>query len=180
MHATQWQHTIRRAIVTLTTDQQEATPARIAALTGISEEHQQWASTASRHPVYLSTIAQQEQDTGQAQHAMVSLTMAPIVIEGDSEEADYVQIALRQLTDRERYVLQLRYLNADPMTLEAAARCIGNTFAAEGVISRISRERVRQIEQHAIAHLRAILGNTRKAMHDQMAEDAEAYTQHRA
>jgi len=180
VHATQWQSTIRRAIVTLTNDLQEATPTRIAALTGISEEHQQWASTASRHPVYLSTIAQQEQDTGQAQHAMVSLTMAPIVIEGDSEEADYVQIALRQLTDRERYVLQLRYLNADPMTLEAAARCIGNTFAAEGVISRISRERVRQIEQHAIAHLRAILGNTRKAMHDQMAEDAEAYTQHRA
>jgi len=79
------------------------------------------------------------------------------VLESDAEnqevllaEAQETQIletktheALESLSDRERYIIQHRYLAEDPQTLQE----IGNTF-------EISRERVRQLESRALKKLR--------------------------
>jgi len=58
-------------------------------------------------------------------------------------QQEELQVALRQLSDRDRYIIEQRYLHEPPSTLKALAGELG-----------VSIERVRQLESRAIRQMR--------------------------
>ena len=122
----------------------EPTPEELSQRTGIPVGKIQLLLEAARHPTSLDAPVGEDEETGlgdligDERHSPEEATMR-------SELADQVEAAMAPLTDREREVLRLRYGlgSGREHTLEEVGRRLS-----------ITRERVRQIENRALAKLR--------------------------
>jgi RNA polymerase sigma-32 factor len=63
-----------------------------------------------------------------------------------ARRAEWISVALQELSERELIIIRERRLQDDGVTLESLGKRLG-----------ISKERVRQIEHHALRKLRAAL-----------------------
>lgn len=96
-------------------------------------------SAASHLDAMASPDVDQETRLGEAQEQRL--------LQGTTSQA------LARLTDRERYIIQRRYLDEEPQTLQE----IGETF-------KVSRERVRQLESRALKKLRQAIEPVTEAL----------------
>jgi RNA polymerase primary sigma factor len=123
----------------------EPTNSAIAERLRIGEEQVEEAIGLSQHSVALDAVVN---DNGETAVNFIDDgdTANPFAAAFDRSRRDAVQRALAQLTPREARILRLHYgldTSAEPRTLEE----IGQDLA-------VTRERVRQIEAHALAKLR--------------------------
>ncbi len=121
----------------------EPSTEELAALTGYEEQHVEEALAAVEASVSLN---QAVGDDGEGE--LGELLADPDAIDPAEEAGDelhrrFIRTALASLEERERRLLELRFgLDGEPHSLDAIARELG-----------ISRERVRQLEQHALTQL---------------------------
>lgn len=100
--------------------------------------------TSKRDPVTVSY----DIPAPDGEQAMIDLFVDDALPESDAsligaDLARDVRAAVAELPDRERLLIETRWLGADPLTLDQIGKALG-----------ISRERARQLEQRAFARLR--------------------------
>jgi RNA polymerase primary sigma factor len=137
------------------------TPEELARATGLELVHVEEALGAPEASVSLNQPvgASQEGELGDlfADHDAVD----PAEEAGAIVQRQSVRVAVRELPERERRVVELRFgLDGEPRSLEAIGRELG-----------ISRERVRQVEQSALAALERRLGGV-EAVDGELARSA--------
>ncbi len=116
---------------------------------GSSEEQIQEILKASQQTISLETPVGEDNEEELGNLLEDQLIQSPVEFMEHSQLQEYVTLALQDLSDRERDVLQLRYGFVDGTS---------HTLAEIGEMLHVSRERVRQIETKALQKLR-IQGN---------------------
>jgi RNA polymerase primary sigma factor len=144
IHVVERQHALARATLALeTTLGRQPTYAELASATGLSLRHVAEALEAPRAATSLNQLVGDEEAIELAELIPDPAASDPF---GDVDwklSREELHAALEALPERERVVLDLRYgLTGEPQTLAAIGRELG-----------LTRERVRQLESHALAEL---------------------------
>jgi RNA polymerase primary sigma factor len=100
---------------------------------------------ASQQPISLETPVGEDNDNELGDLVEDQMLESPMEITAQHQLQERVADALQDLSERERYVLQLRYGLLDGT---------GHSLKEVGEILHVSRERVRQIEVQALQKLR--------------------------
>jgi RNA polymerase primary sigma factor len=121
------------------------TPQEIAEQLGVSPVRVRWLIKVSRRPLSLQKPVGEEQDSELGQFIEDEDSPAPVDSAMESLLSDQVDQVLSTLTPREARILRLRFGLRDghPHTLKEVAAKFG-----------LTRERIRQIERHALGRLR--------------------------
>jgi RNA polymerase primary sigma factor len=128
----------------------EPTREELAAAAGFSLEHVDEALDAADAPVSLNQRVGPEEESELGDLFGDPSAEDPAGEAVDSIRRLEVRRALAELPERERRVLELRFgLDGEPWTLEAIGKELG-----------VTRERVRQLQSDALAHLEAELGSS--------------------
>ena len=100
---------------------------------------------ASQQPISLETPVGEDNDGELGDMVEDQMLESPMEITAQHQLQEHVADALQDLSERERYVLQLRYglLGGTSLSLKEV-----------GEILHVSRERIRQIEVQALQKLR--------------------------
>ena len=122
-----------------------STAQELAHYMGTSEEQVQEILKASQQTISLETPVDEDNEEELGNLLEDPLTQSPMEFMELSQMQEYVALALQDLSDRERDVLQLRYGFLDGTS---------HTLAEVGEMLHVSRERVRQIETKALQKLR--------------------------
>ncbi|HET7744916.1 MAG TPA: sigma-70 family RNA polymerase sigma factor [Gaiellaceae bacterium] len=139
----------------------EPTLDEIVGLTGYEERHIEEALAAVEASVSLNQIVGDDGDGELGDLFADPAAVDPAEEAGDAIRRDTVRSALRSLPERERRILELRFgFDGEQQSLDAIAREIG-----------VARERVRQLEQRALAKLAVELEGV-VATRDELAESA--------
>jgi RNA polymerase primary sigma factor len=126
----------------------EPTREELAEAAGFSLQHVDEALDAAEAPVSLNQRIGSEEESELGDLFSDPTAEDPAGDAVDSVRRLEVRRALAELPERERRVLELRFgLDGDPQTLEAIGKELG-----------VTRERVRQLENDALARLEAELG----------------------
>ena len=121
----------------------EPTSEELAALTGYEEQHVEEALAAVEASVSLNQAVGDDGEGELGELLADPDGIDPAEEAGEDLHRRFVRKALASLEERERRLLELRFgLDGEPHSLDAIARELG-----------ISRERVRQLEQHALTQL---------------------------
>jgi RNA polymerase primary sigma factor len=123
----------------------EPTVGEIAQQMGGSVEKIRELLKASQQPISLETPVGEDNDNELGDLVEDQMLESPMEITAQHQLQERVADALQDLSERERYVLQLRYGLLDG---------IGHSLKEVGEILHVSRERVRQIEVQALQKLR--------------------------
>ena len=145
VHMTENLNRIMKASRELTLDLgREPTTEEIAAETGFSAERVEDLLRISQDPLSMESKVGDEEDT-ELGNMVSDKGLTPDEIFANMALHDQLAEVMKELTDKEREVLEMRYgFNGDdPQTLEA----VGKKF-------HLTRERIRQIEQKALRKLR--------------------------
>jgi RNA polymerase primary sigma factor len=140
----------------------EATTEELAAASGYEEQHVVEALEAVEASVSLNQTVGEDGDG-----ELGDLLADPDAVDPSEEAADTlrrrsVRTALESLPERERRILELRFgFDGEQQSLDAIAREVG-----------VSRERVRQIEERALAQLAGELEGVVEATGEELAEAA--------
>jgi RNA polymerase primary sigma factor len=123
----------------------EPTDAEVADFLDFSKRTVTGLSNVSGSTVSLQTKLQDGEDSEIQDLVADKDSHTPCDIIGEAESISYMMKYMNLLTDREKLVLELRFglLSGRPKTLETVSQAIGRT-----------RERVRQIQNHALKKLR--------------------------
>jgi RNA polymerase primary sigma factor len=128
----------------------EPTREELAEAAGFSVQHVDEALDAAEAPVSLNQRVGSEEESELGDLFGDPSAEDPAGEAVDSIRRIEVRRALAELPERERRVLELRFgLDGEPWTLEAIGKELG-----------VTRERVRQLESDALAHLEAELGSS--------------------
>ena len=117
----------------------------IAEQMGSSVERVREILKASQQPISLETPVGEDNDNELGDLVEDQMLQSPMEITAQHQLQERVADALQDLSERERYVLQLRYGLLDGT---------GHSLKEIGDILHVSRERVRQIEVQALQKLR--------------------------
>jgi RNA polymerase primary sigma factor len=123
----------------------EPSAEEIAQRMGISVEKVHEFLKASQQPISLEIPIGEDNDNELGDFLEDHLLPSPTEITTHHQLQEYVTDALDELSERERYVLQLRYGLLDGTS---------HTLTEVGKLLHVSRERVRQIEVKALQKLR--------------------------
>jgi RNA polymerase primary sigma factor len=123
----------------------EPVAAEIAQRMGVSTEKIRESLKVDQQPISLETPVGEDDDNELSDFLEDQMQQSPMEITAHHQLQAYVTNALQDLSERERYILQLRY-----GLLDGTSR----TLAEIGRILHLSRERVRQIEKKALQKLR--------------------------
>jgi RNA polymerase primary sigma factor len=123
----------------------EPDTAEIAQRMGMSVEKIRDSLKVDQQPISLETPVGEDDDNELSDFLEDQMQQSPMEITAQHQLQAYVTNALQDLSERERYILQLRY-----GLLDGTSR----TLAEIGRILHLSRERVRQIENKALQKLR--------------------------
>jgi RNA polymerase primary sigma factor len=123
----------------------EPTVVEIAQQMGSSVEKIRELLKASQQPISLETPVGEDNDNELGDLVEDQMLESPMEITAQHQLQERVADALQDLSERERYVLQLRYGLLDGT---------GHSLKEIGEILHVSRERVRQIEVQALQKLR--------------------------
>jgi RNA polymerase primary sigma factor len=123
----------------------EPTVGEIAQQMGSSVEKIRELLKASQQPISLETPVGEDNDNELGDLVEDQMLESPMEITAQHQLQERVADALQDLSERERYVLQLRYGLLDGT---------GHSLKEVGEILHVSRERVRQIEVQALQKLR--------------------------
>jgi RNA polymerase primary sigma factor len=128
----------------------EPTREELAEAAGFSVQHVDEALDAAEAPVSLNQRVGSDEESELGDLFGDPSAEDPAGEAVDSIRRIEVRRALAELPERERRVLELRFgLDGEPWTLEAIGKELG-----------VTRERVRQLESDALAHLEAELGSS--------------------
>ena len=140
----------------------EPTSEELAAMSGYEEQHVEEALGAVEASVSLNQAVGEDGDGELGDLLADHGALDPAEEAGDAVRRQSVRVALRTLPERERRVLELRFgFDGEQQTLDAIAAEVG-----------VSRERVRQIEERALAALEGKLEGVVEATGDDLAEAA--------
>ena len=140
----------------------EPTSEELAAMSGYEEQHVEEALGAVEASVSLNQAVGEDGDGELGDLLADHGALDPAEEAGDALRRQSVRVALRTLPERERRVLELRFgFDGEQQTLDAIAAEVG-----------VSRERVRQIEERALAALEGKLEGVVEATGDDLAEAA--------
>jgi RNA polymerase primary sigma factor len=140
----------------------EPTSEELAALTGYEEHHVEEALGAVEASVSLSQAVGDDGDGELGELLADPDAMDPAEEAGEQLRRHLVRTALGTLEERERRLLELRFgFDGEQQSLDAIARDLG-----------ISRERVRQLEQHALAQLAGQLDGVVELADEELADAA--------
>lgn len=144
VHVVERQHALARATAVLEpTLGREPTYAELAAATGLTLRHVAEALEAPRAATSLNQLVGDEEAVELADLIPDPAMQDPFGDVVAKLTFDELRSALNRLPDRERVVIDLHYgLTGEPQTLSAIGRRMG-----------LTRERVRQLESHALAEL---------------------------
>jgi RNA polymerase primary sigma factor len=144
IHVVERQHALSRATLELeTTLGRPATYAELASATGLSLRHVAEALEAPRAATSLNHLVGDEEAIELAELIPDPAAPDPFGDVDGKLSRDELRRAIAALPERERVVLDLHYgLTGEPETLAAIGRRLG-----------LTRERVRQLESHALAEL---------------------------
>jgi RNA polymerase primary sigma factor len=146
-HVDERRQRLRRARQRLEAGGRAATREELVAATGLSRLHVDEALDAVEAPVSLDQPVGRDADGSLGELFADPNATDPEEEAGEALREASVRRALRQLPDRQRRVLELRFgFDGEPQSLEAIARELG-----------ISRERIRQLESKALESLEAEL-----------------------
>ena len=140
----------------------QPTEEELAALSGYEEQHVAEALGAVEASVSLNQVVGDDGDGELGDLLADREALDPSEEAGDSLRRQLVRNALRALPERERRLLELRFgFEGDQQTLDAIAHELG-----------VSRERVRQLEQNALATLAGELEGVVEANGQELADAA--------
>ena len=142
-HVDERRQKLRRARQRLEASGQEATRDQLAAATGLSRRHVDEALDAVEASVSLDQPIGSDGDGSFGELFADSTSEDPAESAAEELRRAAVRGALRELGERERRLLELRFgFAGEPLSLEAISRELG-----------VSRERVRQLERNALERL---------------------------
>ena len=140
----------------------EANTAELAALSGYEEQHVDEALSAVEASVSLNQVVGDDGDGELGDLFADREALDPAEEAGDSLRRQSVRTALATLPEREQRLLELRFgFAGEQQSLDAIARELG-----------VSRERVRQLEQQALARLAGELEGVIEVSEQELAESA--------
>ena len=140
----------------------EANTAELAALSGYEEQHVDEALSAVEASVSLNQVVGDDGDGELGDLFADREALDPAEEAGDSLRRQSVRTALATLSEREQRLLELRFgFAGEQQSLDAIARELG-----------VSRERVRQLEQQALARLAGELEGVVEVSEQELAESA--------
>ncbi len=143
----------------------EPTREELAAESEIELQHVEEALDAAEAGVSLSKSVGDDDESVLGDLLPDTTAPDPVELTDDSARQDAVRRALSRLEERERHIIVARYgLDGEPRSLEAIAREL-----------HVSRERVRQLEETALAKLSlelADLSEAASALDDELARAA--------
>jgi len=140
----------------------EATADELAAMSGYEEQHVVEALAAVQSSVSLNQKVGDDADGELGDLLADGDALDPAEEATDAVGRHEVRTALRLLPENERRVLELRFgFDGEQQSLDAIAGAVG-----------VSRERVRQLERQALAHLAASLEGVVEAPEGELAEAA--------
>ena len=140
----------------------EATSQELAAMSGYEEQHVEEALGAVEASVSLNQVVGDDGDGELGDLIADREALDPAEEAGDALRRQSVRTALATLPEREQRLLELRFgFVGEQQSLDAIAHELG-----------VSRERVRQLEQQALAQLASELEGVVEASADELAEAA--------
>jgi RNA polymerase primary sigma factor len=140
----------------------KATPEELVDISGYEEQHVVEALDVVEASVSLNQTVGDDGDAELGDLLADSDALDPAEAATDALRRHTVRAALETLPERERQVLELRFgFAGEQQSLDAIAREVG-----------ISRERVRQLEQQALARLEGELEGVVEASAEELAESA--------
>jgi RNA polymerase primary sigma factor len=140
----------------------EATSEELAAMSGYEEQHVEEALGAVEASVSLNQVVGDDGDGELGDLFADREALDPAEEAGDALRRQSVRTALATLPEREQRLLELRFgFVGEQQSLDAIAHELG-----------VSRERVRQLEQQALAQLASELEGVVEASADELAEAA--------
>lgn len=123
----------------------EPTVEELAKVMGVTVARIEQIKRAARQPISLATPIGEEEESTLSDFIVDHEAISPAELAARELLKDQLKVALSELTDRERKVLELRFGlgNGHARTLEEVGHELG-----------VTRERARQIERQALAKLR--------------------------
>jgi RNA polymerase primary sigma factor len=123
----------------------EPTFEEIAKQMNTSAENVEQILKASQQPISLETPIGEDEDSDLGDFIEDQLIASPVEVTTRHQLKEQIEDVLASLTERERYVIELRFGLLDGR---------GRTLAEVGQELSLSRERARQIEARALKKLR--------------------------
>jgi RNA polymerase primary sigma factor len=140
----------------------EPSEEELAALSGYEEQHVAEALGAVEASVSLNHAVGEDGDGELGDLFADPDAVDPAEVAGNQLRQQFVRAALGTLDERERRLIELRFgFTGEQQSLDAIARELG-----------ISRERVRQLEQHALARLGSELDGVVELTDEELADAA--------
>ena len=152
VHIVERRHTLARASRELEVALgRDPTYAELAAATGLSLSHVSAALEAPRVATSLNAAAGEEDGAELMEFIPDPAATVPFTEVEFGTTADALRRAVADLPDRQRHIIECHYgLTGEPQTLAAIGRELG-----------LTRERVRQLETHALSRLEWVAGARR-------------------
>jgi len=140
----------------------EPTLEELVRLTGYEQQHVEEALAAVEASVSLNQTVGTDEDAELGDLFSDPDALDPLEEAGDTLRREAVRGALQTLPELERRILELRFgFDGEQQSLDAIAREL-----------RVSRERVRELEQRALGQLGPVLQDVVEARQDELADSA--------